>query len=78
MSDSFSLAERGARRIRFGTQLLHQSNLRQRLIKEISELELRMATLERSQDQKHNTMLDNYRNMMLERIDILRDLLTNQ
>jgi hypothetical protein len=78
MSNGFSLAEGGARKVRFGSQLLHQSNLRQRLMKEISELESRMDTLERSHDQKHSSMLDNYRNMMLERINILRDLLENQ
>ena len=77
MNSGFSLSERGARRIRFGAQLLPQSRLRQQLMKEISELELRMNTLERSQNQKHPTMLGNYRNMILERLEILRDLLTN-
>jgi hypothetical protein len=78
MSKSSSIPERGASKIRFGTQLLHQSHLRQRLMKEISELEARMDVLERSQDKKHNATLDSYRNMMLERLEILRDLLANQ
>jgi hypothetical protein len=78
MSKGSSIAERGAPKIRFGTQLLHQSHLRQRLMKEISELEARMDVLERSQDQKHAATLDSYRNMILERLDILSNLLTNQ
>lgn len=69
--------ERGASKIRFGSQLLYQSGLRQRLINEISELESRMTMLDRSQEQKHNAIRDNYRNMILERLDILRDLLTD-
>lgn len=77
MNSGFSLTEREARRIRFGTQLLPPSHLRQRLMEEIAELETRMENLARSRDQTHINMLDNYRNMMLERLEILRNISPN-
>lgn len=77
MTNSFSSTQRGARKIRVGGQMLHHAHLRQRLLKEISELEARMDALERSQDFKHEATLNNYREMIVERLQILQDIFTD-
>ena len=75
MKRCFFQAE-GARKIRYGTEMVNHTHLRQRLIKEVTQLESRIDILERAQEQKHHATLRNYREMILERLKILQDLFT--
>jgi hypothetical protein len=74
MDSGFSIAERGAGKIRFGGQMLHHARLRRHLLKEVSELEAHLSALEQSQDTKHQETIHSYCGMILERLQILHDL----